>query len=329
MKRQRINDTEHLPQYAKSVYLDLICSGDALADRLEQAHKSIVSDVGQRAESIFGTLRLTKASVEMTNAKLTELLEGPGGSFSMYQTDNNVDGALLLAAARALSPYVGAAGFSFSEDHSVVYVDGFGEMEIDDKGYVRTCPVRPNLRGMHVLSVLAAFVNQDFGVVLHVCDKLRYAFDCSAFEKTPKDVESGHNHFVGLDFLEWHRRIPRLGKPLAELFGDMDKAFAADTLDLFTIDLRGRNLYTDGNIVVHRYERDYVVPLRLPDGKYLGFVNFADVFMKDIGEETRPQLGGAYFDVGCPKQFHHEFAVIKHAAYRDHPTGIREGNDRL
>jgi hypothetical protein len=259
----------------------------------------------------------------MIAAKLAEVSRGPEGNFAMYGVDSTVPARDLFAAAVALVPYFSAAGIR-QADSNRFGIEGFGQVEVDAEGKVTAAPEIPGVVGKPLLAVIAAFSAQDFGAVIRQPAGLRYAFDCSAFEKTPKDVDSGHNHYVGLDFLEWHRRIPKLGKPLADLFERLDQQFSAGVLDLFTIDLRGRNLYTDGKLVLHRYERDYVLPLRHPTAGYLGFVNFADVFMKEPGEERRPQDGGSYFEVGCPRQFHRQFPVIKHAAFRPHPTGMRE-----
>lgn len=314
---------DSLPVIDKSVYLDLICSWEAIPPRLDQAFSDIASAVPMRRPAASKTLRLTRAPNAMTLAKLAELKSGAAEHFKMYGLDPNVPTAQLLAAAQALAPYLVGAGLRMTEDRRLT-VEGFGYIEADEKGLVRECPESPILIGRCLLAVMAAFVAQDFGVVLRQSSGLRYAFDCSAFEKTPKDVDNGHNHYIGLDFLEWHRRIPKMGVQLATLFEQLDRQFEMGAIDLFTIDLRGRNLYTNGTLVLHRYERDYVVPLRHSDGRYLGFVNFADVFMKEVGEERRPQQGGLYFDVGCPREFHRQFQVIKHAAFRPHPTGLRE-----
>lgn len=323
MIRTSLPNQDPLPAFDRSVYLDLICSWEATPPRLDQAFADIASAVPVRRPAASKTLRLTRASNAMTLAKLAELKSGSDSHFTMYGLDPNVPSGHLLAAAQALTPYLTGAGLRLSDDRRLT-VEGFGLIDADENGLVRECPESPILVGLPFLSVMAAFVAQDFGVVLRQPSGLRYAFDCSAFEKTPKDVDSGHNHYVGLDFLEWHRRIPKLGVQLATLFEQLDHQFEAGAIDLFTIDLRGRNLYTNGTLVLHRYERDFVVPLRHANGSYLGFVNFADVFMKEVGEEQRPQQGGLYFDVGCPREFHRQFQVIKHAAFRPHPTGLRE-----
>lgn len=323
MKLTHLSSTEQLRSFAKSVYLDLIGSWDALPPRIAQAFEDISSESEQRRGAFSSQLRLTRAPQEMIVAKLAEAAQGPEGNFAMYGVDATVSARDIFAAAVALAPYLTEAGVR-QLDGNRFTAEGFGQIEVDDEGNVTVAPEIPSVIGKPLLAVMAAFSAQDFGVVIRQPTGLRYAFDCSAFEKTPKDVDSGQNHYVGLDFLEWHRRIPKLGKPLADLFERLDHQFSAGALDLFTIDLRGRNLYTDGKLVLQRYERDYVVPLRHPTAGYLGFVNFADVFMREQGEERRPHDGGSYFEVGCPREFHRLFPVIKHAAFRPHPTGMRE-----
>lgn len=322
MKATVLSQQELLPTYPKSVYLDLICSWDNMPQRLSQAREDIMARPDVRRPPKSSSLRLTRAGDEMTRAKLDELVGGAASDFAMYRTDQTLAPTFLLSAAQALARHFASIGVRFDGPERLL-VDGFGDVKLDLEGRVVSADGRAGLKGVHALALLAAFVGQDFGLVLRHESRLRYAFDCSAFEKTPKDIDTGYNHYVGLDFLEWHRRIPKLGEPLAELFELLDRAFESDSLDLFTVDLRGRNLYTNGTLVVHRYERDYVLPLRHPEGRHLGFVNFADVFMKEIAEERRPQEGGTYFDVGCPRQFHKQFPVIRHAAFRPHPTGMR------
>jgi hypothetical protein len=194
-----------------------------------------------------------------------------------------------------------------------------GEAKVSDSGY-------SGLAGRDLLPACACFIDQDFGIVLRRPSGLFYVYESSEFEKTPKRVEGGENNFLGNDFLEWHRRIPHYGLPLASIFERVDALFADELLDMLVVDLRGRHLYGDGEILVRRYERDYVVPLHNRDGQYVGMAVFADLFIQDINTLRNPLSGGKYLVVESPLLFNQRFQVVKHAGFREHPSGVRSAD---
>ncbi|MGZ3437868.1 MAG: hypothetical protein ACXVDD_00040 [Polyangia bacterium] len=261
-----------------------------------------------------------RAGGRSTEDKLAEL-GGRPGRFRYAQLDAAAGGAETVAALEGIVPYYGASGLQLVEP-GLLRIDGFGDVRYDATGRVVASPL-PSLSACNVLQLAAAFIEQDFGVVIERGAQMVYLFDCSRFEKTPKNVDTGENTFIGEDFFEWHHRIPGFGPFLAGTFRDLDQAFRRRLVDLLWVELRGRNLYTDGEHVVQRYERDYVVPLWSQRDEYVGLGVFADVFFKSQSDEQRPWNGGQHLYVDSPADFHQRFQVIKHAAFKPHPGGIR------
>ncbi len=163
------------------------------------------------------------------------------------------------------------------------------------------------LRGQDALHYLACHIQQDMAVVMKKGDRMVYTFDCSMYEKTPKDVETGENKFLGMDLLEFHGRAKTFGSMLPGLLRNLVSCFEQQRLDLLEIDLRGANIYSNGEQQARRFERDYVTPI-FEDGVFHGILAYADVFFQDPAETGSPYGGNA---IHHPVKFHKEYKVMK------------------
>jgi hypothetical protein len=307
----------------RSLHIDIIGSPSDVQGRFgvlrEQLQSALSRDaaVPLVAETPWPFRRSSPRSIA---DKLAEM-QGRPGRFRYAQLDSDARGIETVAALEGILPYCGAAGLQ-RIGVGTLRIEGLGDVSFDAEGRILEAP-EASLRGGNVLQLAAAFIDQDFGVVVERGQSMVYLFDCSRFEKTPKHVDTGENKFLGQDFFEWHQRIPGFGPFLATTFRELDQALRRRLVDILTVELRGRNLYTDGQHVVQRYERDHVVPLWAADGRYVGLTVFADVFFKSFSEERRPWNGGQYLEIDSPAEFHQRFEVIKHAAFKPHPEGIR------
>jgi hypothetical protein len=166
------------------------------------------------------------------------------------------------------------------------------------------------LEGQDALHYLACHVQQDLAVVMKKGDKMVYTFDCSMYEKTPKDVETGENKFLGKDLLDFHGKAETFGHILPNLLRNLVSCFSQGRLDLLEIDLKGANVYSNGEHEVRRFETDYVTPI-VDNGTFHGILAYADVLFQDAAETRSPYKGG----IIVPHQvnFHKEYKVVKNA----------------
>lgn len=188
--------------------------------------------------------------------------------------------------------------------------------------------------GMDVLHLMSCLVEQDVAYVVKLGRALIYDFDASRHEKTPKDPVTGENHFVGREIIEFHDRAKTVGPQIAHTLRYLTANFAVGTIDHLTVDLRGANTYSNGDVTVHRFERDHFVPIytpgRRPDGsdhresmntfvlidngkkplaRLHGILGYAEVFFQPEGETKSPFEGGTVVDV--PLDFYQTFRVQK------------------
>lgn len=163
--------------------------------------------------------------------------------------------------------------------------------------------------GHSALQAMSCHVQQDFGVILKRDEKFVYVFDCASFEKTPKDPVSGLNHFVGQDIAAFHGRAKTHGHVMPMVMHNLADALSRHALDMLIIDLNGAGRYTDGTIVVRRFERNYVVPM-WDNGRFAGMIVFADPFFQNETESADPFCGGGFVSVTGPGEFHKRFHLI-------------------
>jgi hypothetical protein len=157
---------------------------------------------------------------------------------------------------------------------------------------------------------MSCHVQQDFGVVIKKDEKLVYTFDSAMFEKTPKDIVTGINYFLGRDLMEFHTRGPNFGTRMPGIFQNLVEALRTNKIDHLVVDLPGANVYSDGKSQVRRFERDFVTPMKV-ESDLDGFIVYTDVFFQDVNEPITPYNGGEFLDIKDPKKFHQEFKVIE------------------
>lgn len=156
-------------------------------------------------------------------------------------------------------------------------------------------------KGLDVLEYLACNLAQDIAIVLRTDDqKLIYDYDCSMHEKTPKNPITGVNEHIGRDLKDIHKESRTLGRILPYVISLVDERLHKNQLDLLTVDLRGANKYSNGKQEIRRYERDYLVPLKL------GILAYADVHYQDVNETTSPYEGGCCIEV---QDIHREYQL--------------------
>jgi hypothetical protein len=303
----------------RSLYIDLIGERAEVTDRLAALGEQV-----RHAQANPSTVSSAPAplpfqlSASGTQQDRVAELGGAQVPYPMSQLAPSISPEEQIGIAQGISRYF--SEINVSAGH--VDITGRTRLVFGADANVTDCKY-PELVGRGILPGLACFIDQDFGIVVRRGESLFYVYESSEFEKTPKLVDGGANGFLGHDFLEWHRRIPHYGAPLVSIFEGVDALFAQDRLDMLVVDLRGRHLYTDAEIVVRRHERDYVVPLRDSEGKYVGMAVFADLFLQDINMLRNPFAGGKHLVIESPITFNSRFKVIKHAGFREHPSGVR------
>lgn len=310
----------------RSVFVDLIGTRVEVLERLaaldEQLERALVNPkiLARRA-----TPHPYKLADARTRADRIAELAGTPVPYEMAQLERNPRAAETIRVAEAIAKHY--SDFMAVESGRIS-IRSVAELTFDETSNVVSCPEFPELVGRNILLAVASFIEQDFGTVVQRGERLFYICECSEFEKTPKQVGNGHNGFLGEDFIDWHVRIPHYGQTLASIFQRVHTLFTKGALDMFVVDLRGRQLYSDGKRLLRRYERDYVVPLHDAAGAYVGLNVFADVLLGDIDSERHPLAGGPYLQVVAPIAFHRSISVVKHPGYADHPLGVRDPQGR-
>ncbi|MFA6072898.1 MAG: hypothetical protein WC758_02200 [Candidatus Woesearchaeota archaeon] len=172
------------------------------------------------------------------------------------------------------------------------------------------------VRGKDALKVIASYIHQDVGILVVDNQKLVYTFDSSMYEKTPKDIVTGNNKFIGQDAFAFHGKAKNFGHVLPELFRGLKRNFENGKLDGLIIDLKGGNSYSNGGMYVRRFERDYVVPV-IQNGNLQGIIAYADVFFQaDVPQGISHFDGGKFLKIDDPATFHRDFKVIKNDNYK-------------
>lgn len=320
---------EFQPQASRPVralYLDLI--GDK---------QKIIADINQLSTQLQKVLTgdnvihhakkpipISRATDDAIYERIEEL-KGHSVKFQTTQLAEYHTGNEVLLSLEGLAIQLENAGVHLIK-RGLITIKDLCTVHYDKNGLIHKTEPDLGLAGINALEVIAGICAQDFGLIIERDGILVYLYGSARYEKTPKHVESGFDYFLGEEFLEWHRRIPVWGSTLATLFERMYLAFKQDELDLLIVDLKGRNLYTDGKLLVRRYERDYAVPLPTLSGDTIGMIVFADSLFKNINDEGRPFFGGKHLYIKSPREFNNNFHIIMHAAFQHHPFGMRDEN---
>lgn len=263
---------------------------------------------------------ITRAPASYFTERIEEL-KGITYSFKTSQLPCQYTSRQMISALEGLAVALEDIGIQLIQS-GVITIADYGTIFYDETGIISRTEPELGLTGLNAIEVLAGVVGQDFGLIIKHHQTLIYFYSSARFEKTPKHVETGYDYFVGEDFLEWHRRIPTWGEILANMLDKLFQAFCQQKLDLLSIDLKGRHVYTNEKVRVCRYERDYAVPLRL-SGETIGMIVFADSLFKPVDEKLS-FTKGKHLQIDSPRQFHQQFKIIKHEQFAHHPFGMRE-----
>jgi hypothetical protein len=318
----------------KKLYLDV--SGNDATENLMQLHETLEQTA--RGEDIVGKAApklLDIASPETHRIKLMSMLNDivGGSNYIIGQFSNDHDMRYSAIAADDLVrkinhgkiitsigvdvrnvqiPQLGVA-LTYSNEGQLLSLESNGSYPLDDL-------TRFSL-GKDVLHFLSCCVEQDVALVFKKKEdgkeSLEYVFDCSMYEKTPKDPVTGYNHFLGKDLLEFHGHAKTYGHILPTILGNLTKSLEIGTLDMLAIDLRGQNTHelydSDGNvqegIEARRFERDYITALRVHcdgqdvsigcekcPGQFKGILAYADVLFQELSDTSNPFEGGTCLD---------------------------------
>ncbi len=288
----------------RKLYLDLVNRPKenliALSKKLVQLRNGNIKLPAVENESILTLIDETEHSV-----KLSEML-GVNIGYEISTVSDNLGGihSALVAdhIANGLAPDV---IMNKTKNSTLVEIPKRSvSIEYDSLGKI----VNSNLdalKGQNAMLYMASNMEQDMGLVIMQDGRPVYLADISRFEKTPKDLITGKDTYVGRDMLEFHGKAKTYGHILPNLMSDMVRCMSKGKLDLLTVDLLGANTYRidsslilgEPNLVdVRRFERDYAVPLKKND-VLEGVAVYTDVWFQPIGEKS-PLEGGRIVNVG-------------------------------
>lgn len=329
----------------RRMHLDL-SEADSMPENIQRFTEKLERRLSQRNASCapgYSVPRRPKDALRLASSELIDLKLKDDQEFKIAHfavTHSSLDSVL---AAEELARRTPGIELHRSEHEGVIvvpergivvhYAPGLGTI-FDAEGI--EVPRREGLpyshSGMDVLHFLSCLVEQDVAFVVKQGRALIYDFDASRHEKTPKDPRTGENYFVGRELIEFHNRGRTVGPQIAHTLQYVIGNFQAGTLDHLTVDLRGGNLYTNGEQTVRRFERDHFIPVytkgRRPDGsdhfesmntfvlkdefkeplgKLHGVLGYAEVFFQPATEKRSPFQGGVVVDV--PLNFYQTFKV--------------------
>ncbi len=282
-------------------HLHLDLSGDNSGENLKELSKKLEGKI--RSSEISDKISLTNEHEYI--AKFAELM-GHNLEFQITHADPNHNPANSVLIANELLDRLDEAEVGQQSNKTIVGFPNRATIEYGREGIISDSS-NENLIGKDCLRYIACNVHEDFGVIFSDKGRFAYVFDSAMFEKTPKDIHTGENKFMGRDFFEFHSKGKNFGHILPGIFANMMRAFKDEKLDMLSIDLRGANIYTDGNIEIRRFERDYVVPIRQPD--FRGILVYTDVFFHDVREKRSPFNGGKHLEIESPVEFASTFKV--------------------
>lgn len=313
----------------RSLYVDLMRDKDVIIEDINLLIKKLQMMIANDhvIRPTKKPIPVSRASDKAIQERIDELKRYPV-KFQTTQLAISYSETEIIQSIEGLAIRLENAGVHLIQP-GVIVINDLCKLEYDQNGCITRSNPDIGLCGINALELIAGVCAQDFGLVIERNTKLIYLYGSARYEKTPKHVESGFDYFVGEDFLEWHRRIPHWGATLAIFFELMYLAFKQNKLDSLIVDLKGRNLYTDGKIVVRRYERDYALTLPTMEGDTIGIIVFADSLFKNNNDEIHPFFGGKHVEIKSPREFSNNFHLVTHAAFQHHPFGIRDESGAL
>lgn len=309
---------------ARSLYLNLISDKKLIMDDIHS-----LSQVLQMVLTGDHFIEYTKKPIPVSRAtdqaiyERIEELKGYSVPFQTTQLAKYYSPDEMIQAVEGLALQLKNAGVHLIK-RGLIIIKNICTLRYNNNGCISKSEPDLGIVGINVLELIAGICAQDFGLVMERHGVLIYFYSSARYEKTPKHVENGFDYFVGEPFIEWHRRIPTWGPVLAALFEDMYMALKQKSLDSFIVDLKGRHQYTNGELILKRYERDYVLPLPTLEGQIIGMIVFADSLFMNINDKLNPLASGKYLHIESPREFHQHFRVIIDAGFRHHPFGIRD-----
>lgn len=328
----KVHFVDCLPQISRksrSLYVDLMNNPDEVVKTIEKI-SVLLANVQSGNASVTvkdAPVPIIRATHQMIEERINEL-KGGHVSFRTTQIGSSCSSQECLDAIEGLSIHLESIGIHYL-CAGEIDIKNFCKVLYDDSGLIIKTVPDLGLGGLNTLELIAGFCQQDFGLVFERNSNLIYIYGSARYEKTPKHVDSGYDYFLDEDFLEWHKRIPKWGNILANLFEKLYQSFQDDQLDLFIVDLKGRNTYTNGKVTVQRYERDYAMPLRNRKAETKGMIVFADSLFKNISEAPHTFTKGKYLKIDSPRAFHQSFHIIKSEKFTHHPFGIRDLSGKL
>lgn len=273
----------------KTLYLDLVRGGlDNIVETNVRLSNMTIGTEGER------------------KAKIDEM-HGVKQKFRYVQFEENHDESASVFAADTIATMCKGMEYHRFGDIRIVHIKDKG-ITYDGRGIIIEENGEGTL-GHNALHYLAAQLHQDIAVVIKDREELRYVFDCSMYEKTPKDVDTGENMFIGRDLLEFHSKAKTYGHILPGIIQALATGLESGELDGLVIDLLGQNAYSNGAIQIRRFERDNVIAIK-EDGEMKGLLAYADVYFQLPGQRS-PLDGGLYIPFSSPKTFHRNFQVVK------------------
>lgn len=311
---------------SRSLYLNLINEKDFVLNDIRELHQQFGAVLNGKETIPFSQQPkpISRATNQAIQERFAEI-KGQTVSFKTTQLAKDYTDNEIVLALEGLAQQIESAGVKFIKPGLIV-IDAICTLHYDSQGQIISTEPDLGLNGYHALEMIAGICAQDFGLVIERNNALIYLYGSARYEKTPKNIHNGFDHFLGEDFLEWHRRILGVGPILANLFHSMYQLFKKNQFDQLIVDLTGRNLYTNGQYIIKRYERDYVLPLLTANGKVAGMTVFADSLFKDINDKVCPLFDGKFLQISSPLQFHDCFTIMTSENFQPHPIGMRDKN---
>ena len=312
----------------KKIYVNL--SGENAAQQLNYLRTNLSAE--HRAGLPLGTQRKVEVcSHDVHMRRLVDAL-ADGYDFRFAQFAGNHDTRDSAIACDDLASKIDGIGIELHGENGklrVVTLPQLGiELVYDEMARIKSLVVDNNditgsssrVMQLDALHFMSCCIDQELALAVMNGAEMRYVFDSSMYEKTPKDPVTGFNRYLGRDLLEFHGKAKTFGAILPEILSHLCLAFVEGNLDMLVIDLRGQNVHTDGEVQARRFERDYITPIRRHcDGKdrydgcgacavgqFLGILAYADVKFQNAGDTSNPFEGGTCLD----KSRYHELRVI-------------------
>lgn len=307
----------------RSLYLNLINDRRLVINDINALYQTL-EDVIKKNSTVPASqqpIAISRATDQAIQERFAEI-KGAAISFKTTQVAEHYTDKEMLSALEGLVKQIEPAGVKLVKPGMII-INDICTLYYDQQGKVSRTEPEIGLNGYLALEIVAGICAQDFGLIIERDHTLIYLYGSARYEKTPKNITNGFDYFLGEDFLEWHRRIPGIGPTLANLFASMYQAFKKDQFDQLIVDLTGRNLYTNSEFKIKRYERDYALPLLVSE-QVVGMTVFADSLFKNVDDGNGSFLDGHFLEINSPVEFHNSFRLIIPDNFQPHPEGMRK-----